>query len=213
MTRRCKQCKKEIPTYSKSVCVFNKKGFCGFECMADWGLEKAIAKREEEERKKFRKAKEKLKSVYDYEREAQSAVNRYIRARDHGKSPIGSGKPWNEVVKEEGWKPGGAIDAGHFMSIGAKPQLRFHLLNIWAQSKSDNAGSGKFSRKSATVSEKYEEDLINRIGKERVEWLKNNNDKSKKELMCREDYIEYLKRIKVIFNKRARYYKKRRGII
>lgn len=43
-----------------------------------------------------------------------------------------------------------------------------------------------------------------------AEWIENNNEKSKKETMCKPDYIEYLERMKKTFNKRARHYEKRR---
>ena len=60
------------------------------------------------------------------------------------------------------------------------------------------------SAKAATVGADYRINLIEKIGLEKVEYLENNND-----LDLNKNDIEYLKRIKRIFNKRARSYEKR----
>jgi isocitrate dehydrogenase kinase/phosphatase len=58
--------------------------------------------------------------------------------------------------------------------------------------------------KSGNVVE-YRIALVGKIGAERVSWLEYDND-------CRTFDIEYLKRVKRIFSRRARHYKKLRGI-
>ncbi|HPV24823.1 MAG TPA: recombination protein NinG [Casimicrobium sp.] len=51
---------------------------------------------------------------------AQSAVNAYVRARDEGKPCISCGE----------MKP---LQAGHYWSVGARPELRFNEANIHGQ--------------------------------------------------------------------------------
>ena len=51
---------------------------------------------------------------------AQSAVNAYVRARDDGKPCISCGE----------MKP---LQAGHYWSVGARPELRFNEANIHGQ--------------------------------------------------------------------------------
>jgi hypothetical protein len=51
---------------------------------------------------------------------AQSAVNAYVRARDDGKPCISCGE----------MKP---LQAGHYWSVGARPELRFNAANIHGQ--------------------------------------------------------------------------------
>ena len=156
-----------------------------------------------EERKQLKKRKQELKKPSEYLSEAQSAFNKYIRIRDKFKPCISCNNPREQVENQQGWKVGGCWDAGHYMTRGAKGQLRFILFNVHKQCKSCNGGS-KFSQKAATVNQGYRENLINKIGIEKVEWLENNN-----ELDVRKKDIEYLKRLKSIFNKKARLYERK----
>jgi hypothetical protein len=201
--KRCSYCraKKEMtittPIYS----------FCCFAC--------AIAKKNEQEAKRIKKEKTKKKKLVAEENrelrklketikpkvlaEAQTAFNKYIRLRDYYEACISCQKSKEEVEAEQGWKTGGCWDAGHYMTRGAKGQLRFVLFNVHKQCKSCNGGGGKFSSKAATVDAKYRINLIEKIGIEKVEWLENNN-----EIDLKKGDIEYLERIKKIFNRRAR---------
>lgn len=152
----------------------------------------------------FARRKEAIKPASKFLSEAQAAFNKYIRIRDYLDACPSCGKSKEEVEHEQGWKVGGCWDAGHFMTRGAKGQLRFILFNVHKQCKKCNGGSDKFSHKAATVGAMYRITLIEKIGLVKVEWLENNN-----ELDIRKKDIEYLKRIKRIFNKRARFYQKR----
>jgi len=67
---------------------------------------------------------------------AQTAFNRFIRARDAGKPCICCGRPF------ELNKPGGSVDAGHWLSRGGSPQLRFDESNCFAQRKNCNRPGG-----------------------------------------------------------------------
>ena len=163
-----------------------------------------LAKKEKAERKDIKERKEAIKPKAKWLAEAQAAFNKYIRIRDFNDPCISCGKPRQMIEAEQGWKVGGCFDAGHFMTRGAKGQLRFILFNVHKQCKKCNGGSDKFSAKAATVGEKYRVNLIKKIGLEKVEFLENNN-----ELDLKKGDIEYLKRIKKIFNKKFNLYKKR----
>lgn len=119
---------------------------------------KAITKQAREDLKERR---EKLKTKGDHLREAQQAFNAFIRERDRlaGYRCISSDRPldWN----------GNAVDAGHYRSTGAAPQLRFDESNCHAQSKHDNRYL------SGNVAE-YRLGLIERIGLEAVEALERD---------------------------------------
>lgn len=150
------------------------------------------AKTNKAERKATREAKERLKTAGDYIKEAQAAVNKYIRMRDYGKPCICCNRPMN-------WhKQGGAVDAGHYRSRGAAGHLRFNLLNIHAQSVKCN----RFLSGNAVD---YRINLIKKIGVQAVEKIESDNSPKKFN-------IDYLKRVKRIFNKRARFYAKRKGL-
>ena len=87
------------------------------------------------------------------------------------------------------------MDAGHYRSRGSAGHLRYNVFNIHAQCvKCNRFGSGN--------AVDYRIELIKRIGLDRVERIENDNQ-------YRKFTIDYLKRVKQIFNKRARYYEKR----
>tara|TARA_R110002012_G_scaffold262505_1_gene444811 strand:- start:16208 stop:16816 length:609 start_codon:yes stop_codon:yes gene_type:complete len=159
-------------------------------------------KAQKAERAKHRADKEAIKPLSKLKSEAQAAFNKYIRLRDYWEPCISCGKPKEVIEADHGWKVGGCWDAGHFKTRGAKPQLRFNLFNVHKQCKSCNGGGGRFSAKAATVDAQYEANLIDKIGTDKVIQLKNNNN------LVRFD-AEYYRRIKKIFNKKARLMQKR----
>lgn len=200
--RMCKHCKKWNDDFIKT----NVATFCNVDCAYEF----AIGKQEKEQarliaklkqigikkdkaaKKAHREDRERLKTVGDYIKEAQAAVNKYIRMRDYGKPCICCNAQMN-------WhKQGGAVDAGHYRSRGAASHLRFNLLNIHAQSV-------KCNRFLSGNSVDYRINLIKKIGRPAVERLESDNK-------IKKFTIDYLKRIKKIFNRRARFYAKLRGL-
>jgi len=127
-----------------------------------------------EERKSLREAKERIKPRSKRLKEAQDAFNAYIRERDYGLPCICCGG-WPDVSD----KYGGVWDAGHYLSVGSHPELRFDEDNCHKQLKNCNAGSFKFSRKGRVVSEGYEVGIRQRIGEERVERLRQKHPPKK----------------------------------
>lgn len=134
-----------------------------------------------EDRKTVKIKKENMKRRSDLIRETQQAVNAYRRTFElmDGCGCISCGRSQEEVMETDGWKPGGAWDAGHFMSVGSRPAKRFTHNNIWLQCKSCNAGSGKYARKANTVAKAFRINLVMRIGEEAVEELERDDGEGK----------------------------------
>lgn len=129
--------------------------------------------------REIREKKKKLKSRSDWMREAQQAFNRFIRARDSGKLCISCGRMHK-----------GQVHAGHYRSVGANPELRFTLFNVWSQCAQCNTHlSGNLIN--------YRINLLDRVGADVVEWIEGPHDPKKYT-------IEELEEIKTGFNAWAR---------
>ena len=110
------------------------------------------------ERESTRKRKDAIKSKADWAREAQTAFNAYIRARDEGLPCISCGRHHQ-----------GQWHAGHYLSTGARPELRYTESNVHRQCAPCNTHlSGN-----AVL---YRIGLIERIGLEAVEWLEGSHE-------------------------------------
>ena len=137
---------------------------------------------EKEERKANRERKEKIKTRQDYAKEAQAAFNRYIRLRDMHKPCVSCGQsPYK-----------GQRHASHYRTRAAAPQLSYNVFNVAASCSQCN------NHKSGNVVE-YRIELVRRIGEERVQALENS-------YRMASHNIEYLKRIKAVFNRKAKLY-------
>ena len=182
--RKCKYCK----VYTRAFVVINNSAFCDIEHAVKFASEnkqKGAEKIKKERKKKDAIRKKELKPAGDYIKEAQTAVNKYIRLRDRDKPCVSCGSNPNQAF-------GGTFDAGHYRSRGSASHLRFNLLNIHKQCVKCN----RFNSGNAVD---YRIELIRRIGEDNVISLENNNNP-------RKFSIEYLQRVKAIFNKRARLY-------
>lgn len=125
----------------------------------------AKSKRVKEERRalieKAKRDKERLKTRSQWLKEAQMQFNAWIRARDAHLPCVSCGR-YHE----------GQFQAGHYLSVGARPELRFEPDNVWKQcAPCNNHLSGN-----AVL---YRKELINRIGLERVEWLEGPHEPKK----------------------------------
>ena len=116
---------------------------CGPQCassMVEHRKEFERQKAAADDKRKTRAQLEALKTLGELRAEAQTEFNRYIRARDKaaGYGCICCGAPldWNST------KPGGAVDAGHFVSRGSAPELAFDERNVNAQRKGCNRPGG-----------------------------------------------------------------------
>lgn len=70
-----------------------------------------------------------LKSLSVAEAMAQKAFNAYVRARDYGSPCISCGKMTE-------------LQAGHYRSVGAAPELRFDEMNVHGQCQRCNVDLG-----------------------------------------------------------------------
>lgn len=133
------------------------------------------------ERADTKRRKEAAKTRSQWLKEAQEVVNRYVRLRDAKLGCVSCDKPAT-------W--GGQWHASHFRSVGVASAVRFNLWNIHkACSICNNWKSGNLSE--------YEPRLRERIGAEKVDWLRTQNQLA-------DFQIEYLKRLKAVFAKRVK---------
>jgi hypothetical protein len=177
--RKCPQCGEWfMPFNSMQKCCANPK--CA--------LEQGKIDREKANRKEATEYRRKNKTRSQLISEAQSAINGFVRIRDYGKPCISCNKPmdWNTY--------GGKVDCGHYRSRGAAGHLRFNLFNMAAQCHYCN-------RYMSGAVVDYRINLIRRIGIERVERIEQDNS-------TRTFSKEYLERIKRIYNKKQRLYKR-----
>lgn len=117
--KKCKVCKAEF-TPARPL-----QSVCGFECGLIHARKMGAAKSKKTaqiERKTIKEAKDRLKSRSDYIREAQTAFNAYIRARDEKEPCISCGRHHQ-----------GQYHAGHYRTTKAAPELRFCEINVWKQ--------------------------------------------------------------------------------
>lgn len=139
------------------------------------------------EREQFKARKEAVATIKQLIAKAQTAFNAYIRARDAGKTCICCGQPFEPM------KPGGSVDAGHWRSRGAAPQLRFDEANVHAQRKNCNRPGG-------AKAGPFRAGMVERVGVAEVERLEADNTVRKwtrTELIAiRAQYVEKLKDIK-----------------
>ena len=190
VVKRCPHCK----NYNKPENGIDVKGrlYCNLDHAISYGKKNASktkAKQEKAVRMDLRERKKALKTIPELTREAQTAVNAYIRARD-------SNKPCISCQVKTIHKLGGTMDAGHYRSRGSAAHLRFNVLNIHSQCVTCNRWqSGNLVD--------YRINLIKRIGLKAVERLELDNSTRKFDR-------DYLIRIKKIFQRRAKWYKKRR---
>ena len=152
-------------TLKKKKCAICRQPFlpfrtttkvCGWECAAKLAEQARV----KIERKQYREAKTKLKSRSDWMREAQTAFNSYIRARDTGKPCISCGSRT------------GKKNAGHYRSVGSCPELRFEPLQVWLQCEHCNSYlSGNLIN--------YRIELERRIGTEKLAWIEGPHEPKK----------------------------------
>jgi hypothetical protein len=125
-------------------------------CSAACGYEYAKLQKQKAWNKEKKERKEKLMTRSDWMNLAQKTFNAYIRERDKDRRCISCGT-YN-----------GKMNAGHYMSVGSTPELRFNEDNVQKQCERCNSYlSGNLVN--------YRIELIDRIGLERVEALEQKN--------------------------------------
>jgi hypothetical protein len=199
-SKKCRNCKDSfIPWNSLQVC-------CGPGCAIDYDimkkekkLKRDIKQAEKVERANLRDRKEKLKRRQDWIKDLQVVFNKFCRLRDFDDPCISCGRHEWEI---EGYLVGGKWDCGHYLSIGAHPELRFTEFNGNKQCKSCNGGAGKFAKKNNTVTQQYRINLIAKIGQNNVDVLESKHEPLKLDISeIKERIKEYKQKIKQICTK------------
>ena len=148
--RKCKICRTEFVPRSMTHKA------CSEQCSIEVAKQIADAKRrkmEKEQRANDRVAKEMLKPLSFFEAKTQRACNAYIRYRDEGEPCISCG-----TRSTPSWQ------AGHFISVGSNPTIRYNEFNINKQCSKCNVFQGGNLLG-------YREGMIAKYGEEKTEWL------------------------------------------
>lgn len=141
--KKCKACQQ------KYTPVRPLQEVCSLNCALNYNKEKI----RKQVKRDIQIAKKALKTRSEHLKDTQAVFNRFIRLRDAGKPCISCNKP---MLKK--------INAGHYLSVGAHPELRFNELNNNSQCEHCNSFlSGNIAR--------YRINLISKIGLEQVEEL------------------------------------------
>jgi len=193
--KACRNCNDKFAPFNSTTVV------CSTPCAIAYAHSRADKKAISEKRKTDKLARaelkvrrEALKTRSAWIKDCQKVFNQYIRRRDAEQPCISCGRTNEEVENTDGWKPGGAWDCGHFLSVGSHPELRFIGYNAHKQCKSCNAGSSKYARKGYTVSQDYRTNLVARIGLKLVEWLEGPHEPLKPS-------IDELKNVKMFYKR------------
>ncbi|MEL4016901.1 recombination protein NinG [Dryocola clanedunensis] len=172
-------------------------------CCADCGTVIALAKREKDRQNAIQAAERRRKDEAQQERrslkvrklavqprsyfikQAQQAVNAYIRERDKHLPCVSCG-----TLSAAQW------DAGHYRTTAAAPQLRFDPRQIWKQCSVCN------QHKSGNLVP-YRAELIRRIGLAEVESIEGNHDRHRWTIEeCKSIKAEFQKKLKDLINQR-----------
>lgn len=152
---KCPACK------APATLRINLKLFCSIDCAVSWSklqADKSKAKKQKEFNAETRQRKQKLKTRQEWLKDAQTVFNKFIRLRDEGSACISCGR-----------SSGAKMNAGHYLSVGAHPELRFNELNVHLQCEHCN------SYKSGNQAQ-YRPRLIEKIGLQQVEMLEGPHE-------------------------------------
>lgn len=152
-------------------------------CSPKCAVELIAHEKEKKARKETAEKKVALRSRRDWLKLAQAAFNAYIRERDKGQPCISCGRHHT-----------GQYHAGHYLTTGARPELRFNENNAHLQcAPCNNHKSGNIAL--------YRPALIYKIGLAEVEKLEGPSEPQKwtiQELQAIRDH--YKKKIKELQN-------------
>jgi len=153
---KCPHCRERLPKLGDKIHP---------DCVGPWyeaNRDKLRAKAVRAEKRQDREKREAGKSIRKLIAEAQTAFNAFIRTRDAKQPCICCGKPF------EPQRPGGSMDAGHYMSRGSSCQLRFDEANVHGQRKNCNRPGG-------TTRASFRAGMIARVGLAEVERLERDD--------------------------------------
>ncbi len=170
MAKKCRVCREKFEAFNSLQIN------CSPSCAIEWAKKDIKVKKKEQ----HKKDKDRVKTRGQRVKEAQVEFNKFIRARDDGNNCICcDGSTKDAALK------GGSWDAGHYLSTGARPNLRFNEDNCHRQLVKCN----RFLSGNAAA---YRIGLVKKIGIKRVEALECDHKEKKYT-------IERLKEIKQIY--------------
>jgi len=183
--KKCKNpaCGISFPPQRLGQAVCSPK--CGL-AIKDVNQAKARKSLAQVERREIKVRKEKLKSRADHLREAQAAVNEFVRRRDAHLPCISC----DSLPSDHDLITGSRWDAGHYRSVGACPELRFEPMNIHRQCV-------KCNRNLSGNAVEYRIRLVLRIGAEKVAWIEGPHE-------ARKYTVEEIKAIKAEYRAKTR---------
>lgn len=150
-TKRCKACREPFMPARPLQSV------CSPLCAATY----AKVQRAKIERRELLDAKQKIKPRSQWMKEAQASINAFVRVRDARLPCVSCGRFHD-----------GQWHAGHYLSTGARPELRFDEANLHKQCQPCNTHlHGNLVL--------YRAELINRIGLAEVERLEGPQEPKK----------------------------------
>lgn len=149
--RRCDWCRIDF------VRVRLNQKCCSIKCSIEWAKNEQVKRACAPYRSKPKKT---VKDKSHQTQLTQRKFNEWCRLRDKGLPCISCGITY------------GKMEAGHYRSRGAAPELRFEPLNVHSQcSQCNNSKSGNIGP--------YRIGLIRKIGIEKVEWLEGPHEPKK----------------------------------
>ena len=175
--KKCRHCKSEF------VPVRPMQSACSVACAVALSIarsDKALRVAELAEKRAARAAIQLIKPRSQWIKEAQTAFNAWVRVRDADQPCISCGR-----------HHAGQYHAGHYLSTGAHPELRFTETNVHKQCQPCNTHlHGNLVL--------YRVALIKKVGIEEVEWLEGPHEPAR---WTAED----LREIKANFSKKAKF--------
>lgn len=173
---KCKFCK------APATLKIQMANFCSVDCAykhAKKLQDKAKAEKAKRERQMHRERKEAVKTRSEWIRQAQTVFNQFIRLRDKDLPCISCQRHHQ-----------GQYHAGHYLTVGSRPELRFNELNTNSQCSACNLHlSGNLVN--------YRINLIKKIGIDKVEWLEGPHEPLKLT-------IEQIKEIKAKYRQKCK---------
>lgn len=151
--KKCKECDSEfVPQKIGQVA-------CSVNCAILYSRKIEIKKRKSAARKeKIEYRRTKLSYQLKL---TQTEFNKFIRVLDAGKPCISCGK----------YRCGATWDCGHYLTVGAFPELRFDPRNAYIQGSSCNRGVERYARNREGVRKGFEQGILERYGQKMLDFL------------------------------------------
>lgn len=156
--------------------------WCSPDCALAVARKRLPAAQKRKDRLEHRQAKERVKTRSEWLKEAQAAVNAYVRERDRDLPCVSCGR-YHE----------GQYHAGHYRSVGSCPELRFDVRQIHKQcAPCNNHLSGNLLN--------YRPELIRRMGQAVVDEIEGPHEPNRYTIddlkAIRDDYRQKLKSLR-----------------